>query len=236
MLGRTLHLSVMALILGGLLLTSGAKAEPKALAVDYTHNMLINGQKAQATAKGVLDLENGKLYLLAKIDKYIPGYGKWPASAITKALSSIMPVGSLQLDGAKNLFSLTAGKLGYKIRSITKDEFADIVTEINVSIQKNTVVAVLNSTGTAKYPNLVGMGPERVIFTQKSVEGGFIETVTKSLVDDQGKFHATQVSNRFEGVNLPGTQLREVSVSLLAASKDLRDLTIVYQSVVRPQK
>ncbi len=236
MLRRTLYLPLVAFLLGGLLLTAGAKAQPKVLAIDYTHNMLINGQKAQAKAKGIFDLGSGKLYAVATIDKYIPGYGYWPASAITKLLTSLMPVGSLQLNGGKNLFTLTEGKLGYKIRSTTKDKFANVVTDISVNIQNDTLVAVLNSTGTAKYPELVGMGPRPAIFTQKSTQDGFIETVRKQLVDANGKVHDTEVTSRFEGVRIPGTQLREASISVLAASKDLRELTILYRSAVSPQK
>lgn len=53
------------------------------LAINYTHNVLINGQEGRATAEGFIDLDSGIVVVEGAIDDYIEGYQFWPVSWIT---------------------------------------------------------------------------------------------------------------------------------------------------------
>jgi len=200
----------------------------------YTHNMLINGQSATATALGTLDLRRGLLTYRSRIDKYILGYRKWPASPITLGMTSGGPVVALEIDGGFNLLSLTRGELGHKVQVTTTDQFASLNTDVQVTLRKDSVFAVLTSRGTANYPELVGMaGPVTLTQTPKT-GGGFTERATKRLLAADGRIIETTLVAEFTGVNLPNAQTRFVNLQVLEESADGLDVTLRMQCLIRP--
>ena len=204
------------------------------LSFDYVHNVEINGQQETATAKGTLDSDTGAVRYDGSVSNYIDGYAYWPVSWLTLVVTSGGPIFALERDAARNIFSLTDGQLDYSVQVQTQDEFADIATEIQIRMEGDTVFAELTSEGVAKYPTIMGMVDEPMVFTQTPTNEGFVEQGAKRLLAEDGTIIETQVTANFQGVPLPNAQVREVSMDVLAVSDDFKDVSIQLTSEVRP--
>jgi hypothetical protein len=200
---------------------------------EYTHTVDINGEQGVAKATGRIDLARGRLIYEGVIDRYIPGYRWWPVSWLTLIIISGGPIFALEEGGAVNLHTLTKGELGYKVEVTTQDDFADILTEIAVERRGETIVATLNSTGTARYPEVVAMAQPVVRLVQTPTSGGFVEEGVKQLIAEDGAVIKSFVKAVYSGVELPSSQLREVSLSALEESKDGLSVRLQIDNIVK---
>ena len=201
------------------------------LGFDYTHTFRINGEEGTAFASGSFDPETGGLEYTATTTNYVDGYRPWPASPWTLAVTSGAPICSLEVGPAKNIFNVVDGVLDYEVTVHTSDEFADIETEISVSLVDDTVVAELISTGVADYPFLTGMeGP--MVFRQTPSQDGFTESGIKRLVTEDGSIIESTLTAEFHGIEIENPQTREVSLEVLHVTSDFLEGSIRLTSVV----
>jgi Subtilase family len=203
--------------------------------IDYIHEIQINGESAEAVVTGTADLGTGRVIVEGRVSNYIFGYRYWPSSWITLIMTSVLPAVSLEQGDGLNLLTITDGQLGYEVTAITQNEFADIKTQIQVTLEGDTIVARLQSEGQSNYPDLVGMGEgEMTIRQTPNPDGGFIETGIKQLRTADGEIIEIPHYAEFRGVDLPAAQERTVSVTVLEASDDFLNVSLQYDGVVRP--
>ncbi len=214
-----------------------AGAEPEkvnTLAYEYNHTMRINNEEAFAFGVGELNFDEGIIYLEAEINKYIQGYGLAFSSVVTCA-GGCGGGGDVAIvaDGAIDIRSLMEDGFSYTARAVTRDEYADIVTNIEVFQEGDRVIANLVSEGTANYPPVVAMGGP-IEITQIPTENGFIEVGTKRLITDDGEMILSSQYVEYEGIPLDQPQHRQLSVEVLDISDDALNLTLQYNGILTP--
>lgn len=238
MLRRSTLFSIILLSVTLLLLFNtrlSVRSQDEILEVVYNHRVFINGESSFAKASGEADLRTGTVHIVGLIEKYIEGYKFWPVSWITKIMTSVMPVVSLEKDGASNLFTLTEGNLQYEARVVMENEYTNIITTMTVTRDGNIITADLSSEGKAQFPEIVGMDEGTMeILQTPNPDGGFVETGRKRLLTVDGEIIEIPYYAEFTGVDLPAPQIRTLSIKLVSASADLTEVELEYQGEVRP--
>jgi hypothetical protein len=201
---------------------------------DYLHTYQINGEESSASATGSFDFSSGSLTYTGLIDHYFFGYRRWWVSPVTLAMLSGSPLVSLERDGAQNLYTLTDGTPDYTIVVRTKDQFADLTTQINLTRANDTVRARLTTQGTASYPEIVGIQGPLKLFQTPLPQGGFVEEGVKRLIADDGMIIDSVLTAEFMGVNLPRPQIRDVNLTVLEESGDFLRVMLRLDSIVTP--
>ena len=210
--------------------------EEETYEVRYTHTVRVNGETFVATATGAANATTGSFIMESTIENYIAGYSRWPVSWVTKSITTIMPTISLEVGSAQNLLSLTNGELGFTATSITENEYASILTQIDVQLQDGMVIADVVSEGEASYPEIIGMGEGPLVLTQiPNAEGGFSERGMKTMIGSDGERIQIPYEAEYQGLLLPAVQTRTVEVIVLEESEDSLEVTLEYNGTVRPR-
>lgn len=200
----------------------------------YTHEVEINGENGIARAHGTLDPDRGRIIYEGIVDRYIEGYKRWPVSWLTLVIVSGGLIAAAERLGGVNTLTLTDRELEYEVAVATRDEFAEIDTEIAVHRSGDTVMAHLRSRGEADYPEVIGMAPVPMRFIQTPTDDGFVETGTKQLVTADRELVESEIEVTYTGPRLEAEQVRDVTVEVLSESANRREVAIQVDSTVSP--
>ncbi len=238
-LARSSRLTVLILFVVlsiGLFPSSAQDEQPSEFNVRYTHTVNINGEEFTANATGVAKLSDGSFIMEASIDQFIPGYGRWPVSWVTKSITTIMPAIAFEIGGAQNLHSLTGGELGFTATALTENKFANLTSQISVGLEDGVIVAEIFTEGEADYPDIIAMGEGPLRLVQiPHPDGGFEEQGVKSMLTSDGELIQIPYYAKYDGVELPAVQMRNVQVNVLEESEDGLNVTLEYFDTVRPR-
>jgi len=132
--------------------------------IEFRHVMSINGEKAEAKGTGFGELQSGIMVIDFQISNLIPGYSGWASSMVTNAGGGGGPVVAVTANKAPtSIFQTLAGE---EVRNLswsklTQDDFADLKTEFNIQFDGKMLSIDVETTGEAKYPELVGSDDNR---------------------------------------------------------------------------
>lgn len=208
--------------------------EREFLDIRFNHDMAINGEKATATGTGYGEVTSGVMVIDFRISNYIEGYAAWPSSAVTNAGGGGGPVVAAVARGGTNpVYDWLRESPDNRLRheKLTQDEYADLSTRFDVWIEDGTLNINVTTEGEAKYPRIIGMGSEPMVYRPGKAEGGgAVEELSKQLVVASGETITTEISLRYPEEARRPEGARTTKVAVLRESDNGLDVSLMYHN------
>lgn len=207
--------------------------DPDVLQITFTHQMEINGESATARGRGFADLTSGVMVIDFAISNYIQGYEAWASSVVTNAGTGGGPVVAITADGDASpaLEYLQSGRT-LEIEKVTRDEYADLVTQFNVNLEGDTVAIEVKTSGDAKYPFLTGMADGPMVYRAADTKSGPSEYLTKTLTTSRGDID-TQIAIFYPKDLELDYEERHTRIGVLAENEEKSRVRLVYATELK---